>query len=163
MGYKINKADVSNPGNINMSNMGRPHKLTDADKETFEKLCQLQCTEAEICGFFNCSDDTLNRWCKRTYKATFEDTYKKKHVAGLISLRRSQFRLAEINAAMAIFLGKNYLGQTDKFEQDNDDAIRKLDEIIAELKSGAFAAANGGDKGEEDKDEEDEDNGSDSD
>ena len=34
-----------------------------------------------------------------------------------MSLRRNQFKLAEKSAAMAIFLGKNYLGQTDRFEQ----------------------------------------------
>lgn len=33
--------------------------------------------------------------------------------AGRVSLRRKQFALASKNAAMAIFLGKNYLGQAD--------------------------------------------------
>lgn len=30
-----------------------------------------------------------------------------------MSLRRSQFRIAETNATMAIWLGKQYLGQKD--------------------------------------------------
>ena len=34
-----------------------------------------------------------------------------------MSLRRIQFRLAENSVPMAIFLGKNWLGQTDKVEQ----------------------------------------------
>lgn len=33
-----------------------------------------------------------------------------------IRLRRNQLKLSEKSAAMAIFLGKNYLGQTDRQE-----------------------------------------------
>ena len=35
-----------------------------------------------------------------------------------MSLRRSQFRLAENNATMAIWLGKQYLGQKDVADID---------------------------------------------
>ena len=34
-----------------------------------------------------------------------------------MSLRRLQFRMAEKSPAMAIWLGKQYLGQTDKIDQ----------------------------------------------
>lgn len=95
--------------------MARPKK--EIDKEQFEKLCGLQCTMEEICGWFDVTDKTLESWCKRTYKVSFSVIYAKKREKGKISLRRAQFRLAEKNAAMAIFLGKNYLGQTDRIEQ----------------------------------------------
>ncbi len=91
--------------------MGRLPK--EIDTEQFEKLCGLQCTEAEICGWFGVSDKTLSGWCKRTYGEGFSEVYEKKREFGKISLRRAQFRLAEKSAAMAIFLGKNYLGQRD--------------------------------------------------
>lgn len=91
--------------------MARPR--IEISKTNFEKLCGLQCTLEEIAGFFNCSPDTVERWCKKEYKSGFADTYKKHSASGKISLRRAQFRLAEKSAAMAIFLGKNYLGQTD--------------------------------------------------
>ena len=42
---------------------------------------------------------------------------------GLESLRRIQFKLAETNAAMAIFLGKTYLGQSDRRELERSGAI----------------------------------------
>lgn len=93
---------------------GRPRK--EIDREQFEKLCELQCTESEICDFFDVCEDTLNSWCKRTYGGTFSDTYAKKRVGGKISLRRAQFRLAEKSASMAIWLGRNYLNQVDKPE-----------------------------------------------
>lgn len=91
---------------------GRPRK--EIGKMEFEALCKLQCTEKEICGVFGVCEDTLNSWCKRTYKMTFSDTYKTYSVDGKVSLRRMQFNLAKTSAAMAIFLGKNMLGQSDE-------------------------------------------------
>ena len=95
---------------------GRPRK--EIDKRDFEKLCMLQCTRAEICAWFNVSEPTLIDWCKRTYDGQdFLTVFNKKREGGLISLRRMQWQLAEKSPAMAIFLGKNLLGQTDKVEQ----------------------------------------------
>ncbi len=91
--------------------MGRPQ--IEIDQKQFESLCGLQCTLAEIASFFYCSEDTVERWCKRTYNTTFADAYKKHSAKGKMSLRRSQFRIAETNATMAIWLGKQYLGQKD--------------------------------------------------
>lgn len=95
-----------------MARMGRPRK--EIDRIEFEKLCEMQCTEIEICGFFGICEDTLNSWCKRTYKRTFSETYKVYSQDGKVSLRRMQFNLAKTSAAMAIFLGKNMLGQSDE-------------------------------------------------
>lgn len=94
-----------------MARTGRPRK--EIDQKIFENLCGIQCTESEICSVFECCEDTLNAWCKRTYNATFSDTYKEKRQVGKVSLRRMQFRLAEKNAGMAIWLGKQYLDQRD--------------------------------------------------
>lgn len=94
--------------------MARPRKEIDSDQ--FEKLCGLQCTLAEISGWFGCSEDTIERWCKRTYSAGFADAFKRYSQSGKISLRRYQFKIAEKNAVMAIFLGKQYLGQRDFIE-----------------------------------------------
>lgn len=92
---------------------GRPS--IDIDKEAFEKLCALQCTEEEIASWFKCSEETIRRFCKKTYKATFCEVYKRLSANGKISLRRTQFRIAEGgNATMAIWLGKQILGQRDR-------------------------------------------------
>ena len=99
-----------------MAKMGRPRK--EINKTEFEKLCFLQCTEREVCSWFDVSDETLNKWCKENYDGrTCLAVFKEKRENGLISLRRTQFQLAEKSPAMAIFLGKNLLGQTDKMEQ----------------------------------------------
>ena len=99
-----------------MAKMGRPRK--EINKTEFEKLCFLQCTRSEFCTWFDVNEDTLNKWCKENYDGkTFSAVFKEKRKNGLISLRRTQFQLAEKSPAMAIFLGKNLLGQTDKVEQ----------------------------------------------
>ena len=109
--------------------MGRPRK--EIDQKQFENLCGLQCTLEEICGRFGVTDKTLNSWCKRTYSESFSEVFRQKRSTGKISLRRSQWRLAEKNASMAIWLGKQYLGQKDivevGVEKDNvqDDALSK--------------------------------------
>lgn len=95
--------------------MARPKK--EIDKANFEKLCRLQCTKEEIAGFFDVSEDTIERWCKRTYKESFAVVFSKRRVGGKISLRRSQFKLAEKNANMAIWLGKQYLDQREPMEE----------------------------------------------
>lgn len=117
---------------------GRPKK--EISKEQFEKLCGLQCTKEEIAGFFNCSPDTIERYCKSTYHDNFAAVYKEYSAQGKISLRRYQFKLAEKSAAMAIFLGKNMLGQKDRIEYDNikDDDFRQdgLSQSLSELAKG---------------------------
>lgn len=111
--------------------MARPR--IQINMKEFEGLCNMQCTLEEIAGFFNCSVDTIENWCKREYKERFSDVYKKKSVNGKISLRRIQFRLAETNTAMAIWLGKQHLGQRDH-EQDTTNQYGMLPQILDYLK-----------------------------
>lgn len=92
--------------------MARPVK--EIDQKVFEGLCRLLCTKKEICAVLDVTDKTLDGWCKRTYEQTYMETYEQKSASGKVALRRYQLRLAEKNAAMAIWLGKQWLGQTDK-------------------------------------------------
>lgn len=116
--------------------MGRPR--AEIDKKQFENLCGLQCTLEEICGWFGVTDKTLDSWCKRTYHASFSEVFKQKRGLGKISLRRSQWRLAEKSATMAIWLGKQYLDQTDgESEKSGDPAA--LAALILALKGNGNA------------------------
>lgn len=103
----------------------------------FKKLCGLQCTLEEIAGFFDCSSDTIERWCKRELGISFADAFKRFSVGGKISLRRNQFKLAEKSAAMAIFLGKQYLEQKDSFEYEDKESIARLDAILNGMRENA--------------------------
>ena len=110
-----------------MIKIARPRK--QIDQKQFEKLCAMQCTLEEICAFLEVTDKTLYRWCERTYRKRYSEVYKEKRGLGKISLRRMQFKLAEKSATMAIFLGKQYLGQTDKIEGAFDlSGINELNE-----------------------------------
>lgn len=102
------------------------------DKKQFEKLCSLQCTLMEICSYFNVEDDTLNLWCKKTYGTTFSEIFKVKRGTGQISLRRMQWQQAEKNPTMAIWLGKQYLGQRDNIEVEHKD-LSKVEELLSKI------------------------------
>ena len=113
--------------------MARPR--IEIDKEQFKKLCQIQCTLAEIAAWFKCSEDTIENWCKRELKMSFSDAFKIWSADGKISIRRIQFKMAEHNVAMAMFLGKVYLGQREvqdvTVSVDNaDDTIRRMNEYF---------------------------------
>ncbi len=95
---------------------GRPYK--EIDKKLFESLCAIQCTLLEMCAVFDCDDKTLEAWCKREYGRKFSEIFREKRRRGMVSLRRAQYQKAvdDKNTAMLIFLGKNWLGQSDKVD-----------------------------------------------
>ena len=90
---------------------GRPRK--EINQKQFEGLCAIQCTQEEICAVLDCCHDTLDAWCHETYNLSFSQVFEQKRQGGKASLRRTQWKLAETSTAMAIFLGKNMLGQSD--------------------------------------------------
>ena len=100
--------------------MGRP--LKEIDQKLFENLCKIHCTILEVCDVLAVDDMTLNNWCRRTYGTTFSETNKRYKSEGKCSLRRWQFKQAENNVAMAIWLGKQYLGQADNPQDIIDNA-----------------------------------------
>lgn len=119
-----------------------PRPLKEIDEKQFEKLCGLQCTKLEICGWFDITDKTLESWCKRTYGKGFSETFEEKRAAGKISLRRAQYELAlKGNATMLIWLGRNYLGQSEdvtvkaNVALDDDGLSKSLRELGKELES----------------------------
>lgn len=112
---------------------GRPKSIID--QEQFEELCHIQCTETEICAVLKCDDKTLTKWCNETYGKSFSEVFAEKREGGKASLRRMQWKMAEVNPTMAIFLGKNMLQQRDKpKDEDNSiEAVLKNIQTIAEV------------------------------
>lgn len=108
----------------------RKEQFKKISKRQFEELCKIQCTEEEICSVLEVDEQTLINWCKRTYNKTFSKVFQDKRKGGKASLRRRQWNLSEKNASMAIWLGKQYLGQKDETRLDtmlriNDDELTK--------------------------------------
>ena len=109
--------------------MAIPRK--EIDYVVVEKLASIQCTQEEIANFLEMSVRTLQR------DEEFCRIYKKGQDNGKMSLRRYQFKLAEKNTAMAIFLGKQYLGQRDVIETDNTHEISKVEELLSKIEKEA--------------------------
>lgn len=102
------------------------------DYSIVEKLANIQCTQDEIANFLGISVRTLQR------DEEFCRIYKKGQDNGKMSLRRYQFKLAEKNTAMAIWLGKQYLNQRDTYEINNNHEITKVDELLKEIRENAI-------------------------
>ena len=118
--------------------MARPRK--EIKQNEFERLCEIQCTRDEICAVLGVTDKTLDAWCRRTYHAHFSAVFKEKRKYGCASLRRNQWKMAEKNVAMAIFLGKQYLGQSDNPQTDErEELLNRLDNIAQVLKDASKA------------------------
>lgn len=118
---------------------GRPKIVWDEKQyRQFESLCAMQATVHEIEDVLQIDHKTINRLCKEYYHLDYSQAYKKYSLTGRISLRRMQFKLAEKSPAMAIFLGKNYLGQTDNPESKIADEAEEV-RIIRSEDGGIFA------------------------
>lgn len=122
---------MTGPELLQRRNEQRARPKKEINQKQFEQLCAIQCTEEEICAVLDVCTDTLEAWCKRTYKRRFSEVFREKRAGGKASLRRNQWRIAETNPTMAIFLGKNYLGQKDKPEEV--DAAEKILENMTTL------------------------------
>lgn len=107
---------------------GRPKFKIDYN--LVEKLAGIQCTQQEIASFLGCSVDTLQR------DETFCGIYKRGQENGKMSLRRIQFKLAEKNATMALWLGKQYLNQKDNMEVESTQLI-KVEQLLTKIEEEA--------------------------
>lgn len=100
-----------------MARTGRPK--IPIDYKVVEKLSHIQCTQEEIGQYLGINVRTLQR------DAEFRRTYKKGMDEGKSSLRRMQWKAAETgNSTMMVWLGKQYLHQTDKAEIDTNHEVK---------------------------------------
>lgn len=97
--------------------MARPKIQLDYD--LIKRLSLIQCTQKEIASVLGVSVDTLQR------DEEFCGIYKKGQEEGKMSLRRLQWKAAQSgNVTMLIWLGKQYLGQTDKQEISTQEPVQ---------------------------------------
>lgn len=80
----------------------------------------LGATCEEIAGSYYVSVATLVRRLKEAFGLTFDELKKRCCGSAKLALRRNQFKMSENNASMAIWLGKNWLGQKDLPEQEQE-------------------------------------------
>lgn len=114
-------------------------KKKEFDLEQVESLAALQCTLEEMGSVLKCSVDTIERRMKDT--PAFAEAIKRGKDEGKTSLRRMQWKSAEGgNVTMQIWLGKQYLGQSDKQEVDTTITSREKIEKEAREVEDAFEA-----------------------
>lgn len=120
-----------------MAKMGRPR--IELDPAEIEKLCRLNCTMDEMAAFFGCSTDTIERRMKEDEDLKL--AIEKGRATGKISLRRKQFQILEDSnsASMAIWLGKQLLGQRDNLdvttESKDKSSVTKAMELFKQVAS----------------------------
>ena len=106
---------------------GRPPKPVD-ENIVFE-LARLMCTNLEIAGILRISHDTLTR--------NYKDILDEGRSDAKVCLRREQFRKAmEGNVQMLIFLGKQYLNQSEiVVNKDEHEVLPWSDDKFTERKA----------------------------
>lgn len=99
---------------------GRPKKPIDYEK--LKKMCAIHCTGDECAALLDVSYEHLNNSLIADGHGGFLDFFKKHSAGGKMSLRRKQFEKAhEGSIPMLIWLGKQYLGQSDKIIDESAD------------------------------------------
>lgn len=129
--------------------MGASRRIwSDDERSTFEKLCGIFCTKSEVCCILEMDPKTLDKNIAESYPETptWAEAFELFSGEGRAALRRQQFQTAlEGSVPMLIFLGKNYLGQSDqglKSEQKPDvSAVGKLVSIQNRARYGKAANA----------------------
>lgn len=108
------------------SGPGRPKvQLSSSQWKTAEQMAYIQCTRDEISGVLGIDHDTFTRCIKDLGFDNFSAWFKKHSSGGKMSLRRNQFKMSEKNPTMAIWLGKQYLGQKDQADISGDIRVSK--------------------------------------
>lgn len=100
---------------------GRPRK--ELDLEQLQSLAEIQCTAEECASVMKVSIDTIDRRLKEAGYEGFAHFHKTHCQDGKASLRRLQWKAAQNgNTAMLIWLGKQWLGQSDRQEIKTDNS-----------------------------------------
>ena len=106
-----------------------PRKPLILDLKELEKLAAMHCTQEEVAAFFDTTHKTISlKLRQEPYKGVWERGWGK----GNISLRRKQFQAAEAgDKTMLIWLGKQWLGQTDKSQIDERGKVEVIVKRVA--------------------------------
>lgn len=99
--------------------MARPKIKIDWEK--VDKYLQAQCEGTGIAGVLGIHPDTLYKACEKKYKMCFSAYAAIKKSEGKELLRAKQFSVAMAgDKTMLVWLGKQYLNQSDKTESTTE-------------------------------------------
>ncbi len=115
---------------------GRPKLVLNATGiDAIVKMAEIMCTDEEIASVLGTTVATLQNADNRD---TFLECKQKGNANGKKSLRRIQFDIAKNgNATMAIWLGKQYLGQKETLTEGDEAVGKALSKICEEIRGAA--------------------------
>ncbi len=112
-------------------NRGRPiFEFTPKILDQIKDLASYMCSKAEIGKIIGCSESTINR------NQLAQEAWEQGVANAKKTIRKTQFDIAtKLNSSiMAMWLGKVYLGQTDKIQNDDENAPLPIYDIVEEPK-----------------------------
>ena len=113
----------------NPKKIGRPNfEFTPKVLEQIKTMASYMCSKAEIGKIIGCSESTINR------NQSAQESWEQGVALAKQAIRKTQFDIAtKLNSSiMAMWLGKVYLGQTDKVQNTDDNAPLPIYDIIDE-------------------------------
>ena len=107
-----------------------PFEFTPKVLQQIQDLASYMCTKEEVANIIGCHRATLYK-----SKEALEAYYRGVNVAKL-NIRKSQFTLAtKLNSSlMNVWLGKVYLGQSDKIQNTDENTPLPIYDIVEEPK-----------------------------
>ena len=111
----------------NSKKIGRPNfEFTPKILEQIKTMASYMCSKAEIGKIIGCSESTINR------NQSAQEAWEQGVALAKQAIRKTQFDIAtKLNSSiMAMWLGKVYLGQTDKMQNTDDNAPLPIYDII---------------------------------
>ena len=93
-------------------------------------MASYMCSKAEIGKIIGCSESTINR------NQSAQESWEQGVALAKQAIRKTQFDIAtKLNSSiMAMWLGKVYLGQTDKVQNTDDNVPLPIYDIVDEPK-----------------------------
>jgi len=113
---------IDNPNKI-----GRPSfEFTPKILEQVKTMASYMCSKSEIGKIIGCSESTINR------NQSAQEAWEQGVALAKQTIRKTQFDIAtKLNSSiMAMWLGKVYLGQTDKIQNTDDNVPLPIYDIV---------------------------------
>ena len=103
-------------------NIGRPEK--EFDWKVLDAILQFKPSKRDCCEIVGVSEDTIERRIREKFDMTFSEYRDLKMARTRYNLAKKQYDVAMSgNTALLIWLGKQWLGQTDKQDINNNGSI----------------------------------------